>query len=169
MAEGKIEIPPPIGLLETDSYSAKANRVTSATSVTTTFEYTITHADGSQVIQIVQDTNGDREVVGTAPRCRCAARALLVSPYGARGQRSAGATRRTVVGPRARSASCPRRPSLLLRSWYARFLRPGLEISIDPLVFSRVRGAGREPGACWRDFPRPGARLSLVHNRVAAA
>ena len=28
MAEGKIEIPPPIGLLETDSYSAKANRVT---------------------------------------------------------------------------------------------------------------------------------------------
>ena len=47
MAEGKITIPPPIGLLETDSYSAKANRVTSATSVTTTFEYTITHADGS--------------------------------------------------------------------------------------------------------------------------
>ena len=33
MAEGKITIPPPIGLLETDSYSAKANRVTSATSV----------------------------------------------------------------------------------------------------------------------------------------
>ena len=65
MTEGKIEIPPPIGLLETDSYSAKANRVTSATSVTTTFEYTITHADGSQVIQIVQDTNGDREVVET--------------------------------------------------------------------------------------------------------
>ena len=65
MAEGKIEIPPPIGLLDTDSYSAKANRVTSATSVTTTFEYTITHADGSQVIQIVQDTNGDREVVET--------------------------------------------------------------------------------------------------------
>ena len=65
MAEGKITIPPPIGLLETDSYSAKANRVTSATSVTTTFEYTITHADGSQVIQIVQDTNGDREVVET--------------------------------------------------------------------------------------------------------
>ena len=61
MAEGKITIPPPIGLLETDSYSAKANRVTSATSVTTTFEYTITHADGSQVIQIVQDTNGDRD------------------------------------------------------------------------------------------------------------
>jgi len=28
MAEGKIEIPPPIGLLDTDSYSAKANRVT---------------------------------------------------------------------------------------------------------------------------------------------
>ena len=65
MTEGKIEIPPPIGLLDTDSYSAKANRVTSATSVTTTFEYTITHADGSQVIQIVQDTNGDREVVET--------------------------------------------------------------------------------------------------------
>ena len=65
MAEGKITIPPPIGLLETDSYSAKANRVTSATSVTTTFEYTSTHADGSQVIQIVQDTNGDREVVET--------------------------------------------------------------------------------------------------------
>ena len=65
MTEGKINIPPPIGLLETDSYSAKANRVTSATSVTTTFEYTITHADGSQVIQIVQDTNGDREVVET--------------------------------------------------------------------------------------------------------
>ena len=65
MAEGKIEIPPPVGLLDTDSYSAKANRVTSATSVTTTFEYTITHADGSQVIQIVQDTNGDREVVET--------------------------------------------------------------------------------------------------------
>ena len=64
MTEGKIEIPPPVGLLDTDSYSAKANRVTSATSVTTTFEYTITHADGSQVIQIVQDTNGDREVVG---------------------------------------------------------------------------------------------------------
>ena len=42
MAEGKITIPPPIGLLETDSYSAKANRVTSATSVNTTFEYTIT-------------------------------------------------------------------------------------------------------------------------------
>ena len=65
MTEGKIEIPPPIGLLDTDSYSAKANRVTSATSVTTTFEYTITHADGAQVIQIVQDTNGDREVVET--------------------------------------------------------------------------------------------------------
>ena len=65
MTEGKIEIPPPVGLLDTDSYSAKANRVTSATSVTTTFEYTITHADGSQVIQIVQDTNGDREVVET--------------------------------------------------------------------------------------------------------
>ena len=65
MTEGKIEIPPPIGLLDTDSYSAKANRVTSATSVTTTFEYTITHADGSQVIQLVQDTNGDREVVET--------------------------------------------------------------------------------------------------------
>ena len=41
MTEGKIEIPPPVGLLDTDSYSAKANRVTSATSVTTTFEYTI--------------------------------------------------------------------------------------------------------------------------------
>ena len=27
MTEGKIEIPPPIGLLDTDSYSAKANRV----------------------------------------------------------------------------------------------------------------------------------------------
>ena len=106
MAEGKITIPPPIGLLETDSYSAKANRVTSATSVTTTFEYTITHADGSQVIQIVQDTNGDRD---------------------------------------------------------------GWEISIDPLVFSRVRGAGREPGACWRDWPRPAARLLRVHKRVAAA
>ena len=49
MAEGKIDIPPPIGLLDTDSYSAKANRVTSATSVTTTFEYTITHADGSHL------------------------------------------------------------------------------------------------------------------------
>ena len=32
MTEGKIEIPPPIGLLDTDSYSAKANRVTTAAS-----------------------------------------------------------------------------------------------------------------------------------------
>ena len=61
MAE--IKIPPPIGLLETDGYSAKANRVTSATSVTTTFEYEITHVDGSQTIQVVRDTDGDREVV----------------------------------------------------------------------------------------------------------
>ena len=108
MAEGKIEIPPPIGLL-----------------------------------------------------------ALLVSPYGARGRRSAGATRQTVVEPRARSASCPR--SWLLLRPYRAFLRPGWEISIDPLVFSRVRGAGREPGARWRDFQRPATRLSRVHNRVAGA
>ena len=87
MAEGKIEIPPPIGLLETDSYSAKANRVTSATSVTTTFEYTITHADGSQVIQIVQDTNGDREVVETkelpaTAASRAAAKIDIPKPVG---------------------------------------------------------------------------------------
>ena len=83
MAEGKINIPPPIGLLDTDSYSAKANRVTSATSVTTTFEYTITHADGSQVIQIVQDTNGDREVVETKELPATAGRSidpLVLSP-----------------------------------------------------------------------------------------
>ena len=134
MAEGKIEIPPPIGLLDTDSYSAKANRVTSATSVTTTFEYTITHADGSQVIQIVQDTNGDREVVETkelpaTAASRAAAKIEIpidrslgggrargrLGVDGARGRRSAGAARQTVVEPRARSASCPRRPSLLLR------------------------------------------------------
>jgi hypothetical protein len=87
MTEGKIEIPPPIGLLDNDSYSAKANRVTSATSVTTTFEYTITHADGSQVIQIVQDTNGDREVVETkelpaTAASRAAAKIDIPKPVG---------------------------------------------------------------------------------------
>ena len=123
MAEGKIEIPPPIGLLDTDSYSAKANRVTSATSVTTTFEYTITHADGSQVIQIVQDTNGDREVVETKELPATAA--------------SKAAARIWFLG------------DLLTHLFYLR------------------RGAGREPGACWDDWPRPGARLSRVHNPVA--
>jgi len=60
-----ITIPPPDGLLDTDGYSAKVNRVTSATNVTTTFEYEITHADGSQTIQTVRDTDGVREVVET--------------------------------------------------------------------------------------------------------
>ena len=83
---------------------------------------------------------------------------LLVSPCGARGRRSAGATRRNVGEFRARSASCPR--SWLLLRPYRAFLRPGWEISIDPLVFSRVRGAGREPGARWHGLrPRPGAAL----------
>ena len=81
---------------------------------------------------------------------------------------------RVPPGETLRSLALARRRVLGGRAYYcrhidARFLRPGWEISIDPLVFSRVRGAGREPGACWRDFPRPGARLSLVHNRVAAA
>ena len=34
MTEGKIEIPPPVGLLDTDSYSAKANRVRSGSATT---------------------------------------------------------------------------------------------------------------------------------------
>ena len=36
-------------------------------------------------------------------------------------------------------------------------------------LFYLVRGAGREPGACWGDFPRPGARLLRVKKRVAVA
>ena len=95
--------------------------------------------------------------------------ALLVSPCGARGRRSAGATRRNVVEPRARSASCPRRPSLLLRSWLVCVSRVLVLGDLLTHLFYLRRGAGREPGACWRDFPRPGARLVHVHKRVAAA
>ena len=118
MTEGKIEIPPPIGLLDTDSYSAKANRVTSATSVTTTFEYTITHADGSQVIQIVQDTNGDREVVETKELPATAASRLMAPEVGAP---------RVPPGETLRSLALARRRVLGGRAYYCgHFLRPVL-------------------------------------------
>ena len=93
MTEGKIEIPPPVGLLDTDSYSAKANRVTSATSVTTTFEYTIIARRGPRP-----------EVVAPrvlAPRLRAAPEvgALRVPPGESR--RRLALARRRVLGGRA--------------------------------------------------------------------
>ena len=93
--------------------------------------------------------------VGGAPRTRRArpagardershaARAGASPPRGARGRRSAGATRQNVAAPRARSASCPRRPSLYLAV-------TSLSSFLDSPVtqaFLLASRAGREPGA----------------------